>query len=241
MCGRATLVTDIEEIAEIFGADPHVIDAAGPPPAGTPALGAPRYNVAPGQPVLVVRLASADQRELALVKGGLVPRWAREAKMGNKFVQARAETVETSGAYRDAFKSRRCLFVVDGFYEWSTSGTGKKATRVPHHVHRSDGKPFAIAAVWDRWRTPEGARLESCAVVTTEARGALHGLHDRMPLVLGEREQARWLAGAEDAHAIVAAAPEIVAPRADELVAVPVSTWVNDVKHEDARCIEPLA
>src|SRR5690349_1247660 len=115
MCGRATLITGVEEIAEIFGASGAVVDAAGPAPPGTPPLGAPRFNMAPGQPVLVVRPREepgdpSPTRELARVKWGLVPRWAKDAKIGHRFVQARVETVETSGAYRDAFRSRRCLF-----------------------------------------------------------------------------------------------------------------------------------
>lgn len=228
MCGRATLITGVEEIAEIFGVEPIP-------------LGPPRFNVAPGQDLAVVRPSSssspASSRELALVRWGLVPWWSKDGKMSGKTIQARGETVARAPAFRDAFKSRRCLVVVDGFYEWS--GTGK--ARQPHHITLGGGGPFAIAGVWDSWKSPDGVRLETCAVVTTAARGAIQRLHDRMPLVLEGEERDRWLSPSpEEASALVtdAGAREAMATR---LVVVPVSTWVNDVRHEDPRCIEPAA
>ena len=134
-------------------------------------------------------------------------------------------------AFRDAFKSRRCLVVVDGFYEWS--GTGK--SRQPHYIHLAGTGPFAIAAVWDSWKSPEGALLETCAVVTTASRGPVAQLHDRMPLVLGPEARERWLtASPEEARDVVREA------EAERFLVVPVSTWVNDVKHDDSRCLEPF-
>ena len=243
MCGRAILVTSVTEIAEIFDVTP--ID-----------IGPPRFNLAPGQPALVVRNKKKTQqqqqeeegipgRELALVRWGLVPRWADSTKIGSRLVQARAETVATAAAYRSAFRWRRCLFVADGFYEWKTlpSVGPKKGTksnvRIPHRLRRIDGAPFAIAALWDRWKSKDGEVLDSCAVVTTEARGVVASIHDRMPLVLDDSTQARWLRGdEEDAKALVADAPSIAAIGGFDAVAV--STWVNDVKHDDPRCLEPI-
>lgn len=237
MCGRAILVTSVTEIAEIFDVAP--ID-----------IGPPRFNLAPGQPALVVRNQKKTEegalpgRELALLKWGLVPRWADSTKIGSRLVQARAETVATTPAYRSAFKWRRCLFVADGFYEWKTlaappsAGTKKGKVRIPHRLRRMDSAPFAIAALWDRWKSKEGEVLDTCAVVTTEARGVVASIHDRMPLVLDTGAQARWLRGdEEDARALVADAPTIAA--IGDFDAVPVSTWVNDVKHDDPRCLEP--
>lgn len=241
MCGRATLVTGVEEIAEIFGVVPIPIGPA-------------RFNMSPGQDVPVVRPAppsstgAADggadagteaggARELSMVRWGLVPWWSKDGKMSGKTIQARGETVARAPAFRDAFKNRRCLVVVDGFYEWS--GTGK--ARQPHHVTLPGGRPFAIAGVWESWKSPTGTRLETCAVVTTAARGPVERLHDRMPLVLTEEERDRWLSPSpDDARAVLADAGSHEAV-AERFVVVPVSTWVNDVRHDDARCIAPVS
>lgn len=224
MCGRATLTCDVEEIAEVFGVSPIPV-------------GPPRFNIAPGQDVAVIRNArpsSTSQggggRELALVRWGLVPWWAKDTKVSGKTLQARAETVEKAPAFRDAFAKNRCLFVVDGFYEWS----GKGKARQPHHVRLASGSPFAIAAIWDSWNGPDGARLETCAVVTTSSRGPIERLHDRMPLVLDADARDRWLStSTADARAALDSAASL------ELVVIPVSTWVNDVRHDEPRCLEP--
>ena len=239
MCGRATLVTGVEEVAEIFGVVPVPI-------------GPPRFNMSPGQDVPVVRPApppsglagpsegpadASGARELAMVRWGLVPWWSKDGKMSGKTIQARGETVARAPAFRDAFKSRRCLVVVDGFYEWS--GTGK--ARRPHHITLPDGRPFAIAGVWESWKSPAGARLETCAVVTTAARGPVVPLHDRMPLVLTDEERDRWLSPSpDDARAVLADAGAHQAV-AERFVVVPVSTWVNDVRHDDERCVAPAS
>lgn len=154
--------------------------------------------------------------------------------MGGKTIQARGETLARAPAFRDAFKARRCLVVVDGFYEWS--GTGKD--RQPHHVRLAEGGPFAIAGVWDSWKSPTGTRLETCAVVTTASRGPIRRLHDRMPLVLDGDERDRWLtASPEDAGTLVGDTRAREA-RAERFVVRPVSTWVNDFRHDDPRCLE---
>ncbi len=219
MCGRAILTSPVEDIAEIFGVEPIPIAT-------------PRFNVAPTQDLAIVRQEPERPRELALVRWGLVPWWSKDPKIGNRFIQARGETVATAPAYRNAFKSHRCLVVVDGFYEWS----GTKKERKPHLVRLAEGGPFAIAGLWESWKKPDGTRLETCAVVTTAARGPLDAVHDRMPLVLDAEARERWLtASPEDARGLLGE------PSPLELVVVPVSSWVNDVRHEDARCIEPAA
>lgn len=157
--------------------------------------------------------------------------------MSGKTIQARGETVARAPAFRDAFKSRRCLVVVDGFYEWS--GTGK--ARQPHRITLPGGHPFAIAGVWESWKSADGSRLESCAVVTTTARGRIEPLHDRMPLVLEGEERDRWLgASPEEASAVIADASAHAAV-AGRFLVVPVSTWVNDVRHDDEACFAPPA
>jgi putative SOS response-associated peptidase YedK len=183
-------------------------------------------------------------RELALLKWGLVPRWAKDddqKKLGSKFVQARAETVQKAPAYRDAFRGRRCLVVIDGFYEWKADPANAKK-RLPHYLRLHSGRPFAIAGLWDRTRNAKGEVLETCAVVTTNAEGKIKDLHDRMPLVLAPDAYGAWLSGsAEDAQALLAGGAATQAARAAELDVIPVSTWVNDVRHDDPRCIEPFS
>ncbi len=226
MCGRAILVSSVEDIAEMFAIPlPSVAALASPP----------RFNVAPGQDLVVVRDAPSSSvggagRELARLRWGLVPWWSKDTKIAGRCIQARAETVAKAPAFRDAFQSRRCLAIVDGFYEWS--GTGK--SRQPHYVHLPRSGPFAIAAVWDSWKSPDGTRLETVAVVTTAARGPVAKLHDRMPLVLDAEARELWLTAPPDEARRLVSLGE-----AERFVVVPVSTWVNDVKHDDPRCLEP--
>ncbi len=237
VCGRATLTSPAEDIARVFDAAP--LD-----------LGPPRYNLAPSQPMLTVRGGATEGgtggRTLAIARWGLIPWWAKpeEAKkIASRCVQARSETVQRTRAFRDAFQRRRCLVVVDGFFEWRT----ESGVRLPHHACRPDRAPFAIAALWDAWTPPAlpsggppPVPVESCAVLTMRAGGPIRAIHDRMPLVLAPDEWETWLAGSTDDAAQLLAQPEADAERrAAELVVVPVSTWVNDVRHDDPRCLAP--
>lgn len=219
MCGRAILTVDPEDIAKIFDVDPI-------------RLGPPRFNVAPTQDMAVIRPAREEggKNELSLVRWGLVPWWSKDPKIGNRFIQARAETVPTAAAYRGSFKSKRCLVVVDGFYEWS----GAKKDRKAYAIRLPDAEPFAIAGLWDSWKSPEGKRLETCCVITTSSRGELAAVHDRMPLVLDREARGRWLTASPDEARSLLDAPSPL-----PLVVIPVSSWVNDVRHEDEHCLDP--
>lgn len=241
MCGRATLTLPVEEVAEILGVSP---DVKGVPVPGPP----PRFNVAPTQSMLVLRRprgARGDAaRELAWARWGLVPFWAKDLKVGARFLQARAETVDTSSAFKRPFAEHRCALIVDGFYEWShprDEAAKKKAVKVPHLVRPAEGGVMALAGVWERWKGPGGEPVESCAVITTAAGPRIATLHDRMPLVLRPHELATWLDGStEEAAAIVhEAGTSTLGARDERLVLTPVSTWVNDVRHDDAACIAP--
>ena len=266
MCGRATLSSPAEDVARLFDVEPIDIGAARFNIAPTqpiltvravPAIrsGTSARKTSPaeaGEASDEERGAddhdpsrgTAVARELAIVRWGLIPWWAKpdEAKkIASKCIQARVETAPRSPAFRDAFKRQRCLVVVDGFFEWKTLDDGR---RVPHHIRKSQHGPFAIAAVWDSWRPPvaedaspdakKPERIESCAVLTTRAAGPMRNLHDRMPLVLSPDEWSAWLGGAP-----AEAARLLEQDRG--LVAVPVSRWVNDVRHEGPRCIEPVS
>jgi putative SOS response-associated peptidase YedK len=198
-------------------------------------IGPPRYNLAPTQPILTVRLNREEGRELALMRWGLIPWWAKpdEAKkVGAKCIQARAETVRKAPAFRDAFKRHRCLVVVDGFFEWSGEA------RVPFLARREGGLPFAIAGLWDKWDGASGEpgnRVESATVLTTRASGPIRAIHDRMPVILEKDEWQTWLTASDDQAAQLLAQPRT----SERLVTVQVSKWVNDAKHDDPQCLAP--
>jgi putative SOS response-associated peptidase YedK len=227
MCGRTALTASPDDLREAFGLDelPR-IDA--------------HYNVPPSRPVGVVRIVrGSSRRTLEALRWGLVPTWAKDAKIGNKLALARAETVATTGAFREAFRLRRCLVAVDGFYEWRRDpGQAPKAAGSPFFVRRPDGRPFALAGLWSRWVSPDGEVIESCAIVTQAARPPLEAIHDRMPIVLPPDVWDRWLDPAlTDPGAL---APLLVPSEPDlALVAYAVSSRVNDPRNDDPSCLEP--
>lgn len=224
MCGRYTITSPGQVIAETFG-------VAGPVEL------APRYNVCPGQDVPVVRTRhGADDRELDLLRWGLVPWFVKEPGPAARMINARAETAATSPAFREALQRRRCLLPADGFYEWQAA-SGKRGPKQPFHVRRADGRPMALAGLWERWKGKDGTRIESCTVLTTSPNELLASIHDRMPVVLPPDAWSLWLDRAvQDAARVL---PLLVPAPADDMVAAPVSSWVNDPKHDDAQCLAP--
>jgi putative SOS response-associated peptidase YedK len=219
MCGRYELSSHPEVIALAFGL-PSV-----------PQLRA-RYNIAPTQQVPIVRTNRDGARELVEVRWGLVPRWARDPSIGARMINARAETVATNGAFRFPYAHHRCLVPVNGFYEWRKSAAGK----IPHHVGMRDHRPFALAGLYERWRSGEGEIIDSVAIVTREATGAVRSLHDRMPVIVAEADYARWLD-----RAIEDVGDLLDSPSREALVIHPVATRVNSVANDDASLIEPVA
>jgi putative SOS response-associated peptidase YedK len=212
MCGRTALTATPEDLRAAFGL------------SEMPELG-PRYNIVPSQPIAVIRTPG----KLELLRWGLVPFWAHDAKMGHKLALARAESVLTTPAFREAIRKRRCLVVVSGFYEWQRAG---QKTATPFFVRHSDQPLFALAGVWDRWVSKDGEVVESCAVLTRSARPPLDSIHNRMPVVLQRDVWARWFEG--DAIRDLAS---LLEPRDSRLVAFSVSSYVNDPKHDDPRCL----
>jgi putative SOS response-associated peptidase YedK len=189
--------------------------------------------VPPSQPVAVVRvMRDKPGRHMELLQWGLVPFWAQDPKIGHKQSLARIETVTTAPAFREAIRKRRCLVVVDGFYEWKHEG--KKASQ-PFLLRRPDGAPFALAGVWEKWVSKDGEVLESCAIITQPARPPVDAIHDRMPLVLERDAWDRWL------DREITDPSQMLAPQSPELVATAVSRHVNDPKHDDPACFEPPA
>ncbi|MEW6337912.1 MAG: SOS response-associated peptidase [Acidobacteriota bacterium] len=220
MCGRFTMVTPGQIIAEAFGL------------GDVPEL-APRYNIAPSQQVAVVRDAARAGRELGLLRWGLIPPWAKDRSFGVRMINARAETVMEKPAFRAAFRARRCLIVADGFYEWQKLGDRKR----PHHIRMADGRPFGFAGLWESWTGADGQTVESCAIVTTTPNEVLAPIHDRMPAIVEPESYAAWLDPTQRDAAVLAG---ILRPyAAGAMVATPVSLVVNNPANDAPECIWP--
>jgi putative SOS response-associated peptidase YedK len=224
MCGRYTLTSPGEVVAETFELDL------------VPSL-SPRYNLAPTQEAAVVRVvAPGAPRTLDRLRWGLIPGWAKDPTIGNRMINARAETVAEKPAYRDSFKRHRCLVVADGFYEWKRVGKAKQ----PHLIRRRDLRPFGFAGLWSSWRGAEpGPPVETFTILTTEPNALMRELHDRMPVILDRRDYAAWL---DPANRDTPGLAALLAPAPEEgWEALPVSTVVNSPANDTPACIQPLA
>ncbi len=221
MCGRYSLTTPMEAVGRLFQV------------AERPNL-KPRYNIAPSQDAPVVRAGEAGGRVLEPMRWGLIPSWAKEAKVGYRMINARAETVAQMPAFRGAYRQRRCLVPADGFYEWRKLGKVKQ----PYRITLADGGPFAFAGLRERWRGPDGRAVSSFTIITTEANRPLRPIHDRMPVILDPADYDAWLdtAGVAPEEAV-----RSLRPYPDEaLAAVPIGTRINSPRNDDAACIVSL-
>lgn len=220
MCGRYTLTTPTALLAEYFGIAP------------LPGLRA-RYNIAPTQPVAVLR--GDPQRHWAEVRWGLIPPWAKDPAIGNRMINARGETVADKPAFRTPFAQRRCLIAADGFYEWQRLDNGRKQ---PFYLRRYDGSPFAFAGLWERWHDrPGNTTIESCALITTTPNELVRPIHDRMPAIVPSNRFDVWL----DPDASREQLQRLLVPYTETAMqARPVSAWVNKPAHDDPRCIDAL-
>lgn len=192
---------------------------------------APRYNIAPSQEVPVVRRRAGGDgaaRELAMLRWGLIPFWARDERIGYKLINARAETVAEKPSFRAAFRARRCLVVADGFYEWRKLPEGGKQ---PYRITPSGGGLMAFAGLWERWDKGD-APVESCTIVTTTAAPGIAHIHGRMPVILPVEAHQSWL---------VEGGTDLLLPYAGPLQADAVSTHVNRPANDDPACIAPLS
>lgn len=222
MCGRVTVHSPAEELARQFGLS--LVLAA---------LERPRYNAPPTAELPVV--ANTGRRELDLYRWGLVPSWAKDVSIGNRLSNARADTLAEKPSFRTALKRRRCAVLIDGFYEWRRQGKEK----IPFLFRRRDGRPLALAGLWEEWRAPgEPELLRTCTIVTTEANALMAPIHDRMPVILSPAGFDAWLTpkpveAAEVAHLLVPA-PE------DVLDSYEVDKVVNNARNDVPACIEPV-
>jgi len=222
MCGRFTLFEPDKILSREFGV------------SGFPTL-SPRYNIAPSQPVATVRAAPAGSgREVALLRWGLIPSWSKDPAIGNRLINARAETVREKPSFRNAFRRHRCLIPASGFYEWQRQERAKQ----PYFVRMRNERVFAFAGLWDRWESPDEGAIETCTILTISANAVLAPIHDRMPVIVPTMEYDRWLdPSLKDPDSL---APLLVPFPPEEMLAFPVSPRVNTPSTDDEGCIAPL-
>ena len=223
MCGRFTQTASPEAITKQFHLD-------------EPTLFKPRYNIAPSQQVAAIRLnPDAAKRECVMLRWGLIPSWAKDAKIGNQCINAKAETVAEKPSFRSAFKKRRCLVIADGFYEWRLQGKQKQ----PMWIGLKSKRPFAFAGLWEHWTPAEGAPIETCTIITTEPNALMQTIHNRMPVILTPHDYDLWL---DPTMQHVETVKPLLRPFTDdELVAYSVSTLVNNPRHDTPQCLEPVS
>jgi putative SOS response-associated peptidase YedK len=221
MCGRLTVTTPTEQLARAIGLT-----------TVRSGLSRPRYNLAPTQDVPAV--VNDGQRALELLRWGLVPVWAKDLAIGNKLINARSETAAEKPSFRTALKKRRCLVVVDGFYEWRQTAQPK----LPFLIRRRDGRPLTLAGLWEEWTSREtGEVVRSCTLLTTGPNGLMAPLHDRMPVLLEPETHALWLSSEPQEPAVLQ--PLLVPCRDDVLELRPVSRLVNSPRNDVPECLLP--
>jgi len=221
MCGRFTLTINPAEAQEVFNQFTF------------PQKFAPRFNIAPTQPVLAI--PNDDQNTADFFVWGLIPMWAKDSTIGNRLINARGETLEEKPAFRGSLKYKRCLILADGFYEWK-SAPGQK-TKTPFFIHMKDRKPFAFAGLWDSWTSPDGSQVKSCTIITTAPNELMNIIHNRMPVILPPRDYARWLDPSPQTPDQLK--PLIKPFPADMMNAYPVSTMVNTPANDAPELVLP--
>jgi putative SOS response-associated peptidase YedK len=221
MCGRFTLKASAKNLADLFQLT-------------VVAEIAPRYNIPPSAQVLAVReRPETSRRELVCLRWGLIPSWADDPATG--LINARSESAAEKSAFREAFRRRRCLVPADGFYEWKKTDS----TKEPYYICLADGRPFAFAGLWESWLDRVGKPIESCAILTTNANEVVRPLHDRMPVILDERDYGSWLDPHQDKPE---ALQTLMRPYSgSDLIAYQVSRLVNSPKNDTPACLERAA
>jgi len=209
MCGRFAFYSPGEATAALFGVD-------------TPEAVEPRYNIAPTQFVAAIRRDGEENNEQVMLRWGLVPSWAKDPSIGNRMINARAETVAEKPSFRTAYRKRRCLILADGFYEWHT----ENGLKIPYFISLASGSPFAFAALWEPWKSNDSDEsLQTTTIVTTAANDFLSRIHQRMPVVLEPENAGRWLDGDVDLL-------DEVTAKAPDFQAWPVDRRVNNARNE---------
>jgi putative SOS response-associated peptidase YedK len=221
MCGRYNMITDAHVLIDLLAIDQLLVE---------PDQLQPRYNIAPGQDVAIVR-STPQGRTLSMARWGLVPHWSEAATVKYSTINARAETVAEKPTYRDAFKRKRCLIPATGFYEWRQAD-GQKT---PYHIRLPDRDVFAFAGLWDHWERG-GKGFDSCSIIVTAANNAMQPIHERMPVILEASFYNVWLNPTHEHRAQLQA---LLVPYRGKLTVHPVSCRVNNPQNDDPACIEP--
>ena len=221
MCGRFTLTIDPAELARAFSG------------FSFPEPFAPRFNIAPTQPILGIPNDGKNKADFFV--WGLIPSWAKDPSIGSKLINARAETLAEKPSFRGGFKYKRCLILADGFYEWKTVQGSK--TKIPHYIFLKDHQPFAFAGLWDEWHAPDGGSVRSATIITTEPNELMATLHKRMPVILNPRDYAQWLDPAPQTPDKLVS---LLKPfPADEMSAYAVNTYLNSPANDRAELVVP--
>jgi putative SOS response-associated peptidase YedK len=222
MCGRFTLTLDPGELQELLNLGPfvHIVQ--------------PRYNIAPSQPVPIVR--DPEKRAVELYQWGLVPFWADDPKIGYRMINARSETAHEKPSFRAAFKYRRCLILADGFFEWKAGEKGSSKT--PYLFKLKNDHPFTFAGLYENWQSPDGGELNTCTILTCQPNELVEDYHNRMPVILGENQRWAWL----EADAPQKALSDLLVPfPADEMKCFAVSTAVNSPNNDRPDILAPAS
>lgn len=223
MCGRYTITVSLEELMLLYSIDAIAAD-----------FYLPRYNVAPTQLVPAV-VHDGRRNRLGLLRWGLIPPWADDEKIGAKMINARAETLKERPAYREAYRRKRCLVPADGFYEWKALPEGGKR---PYRIVLRSGEPFSMAAIYETWQAPDGRKIGSCSIVTTEPNELMAGIHNRMPVILKRNDEAMWLN--RDITSTDRLDELLVPYPADEMRAYAVDKRVGNAAFDDADCLREV-
>jgi putative SOS response-associated peptidase YedK len=217
MCGRYSFILEDEMIRERFGVTVRS------------AIYKARYNCAPTQKLAVISNENPDV--LSLYRWGLIPFWAKDPAIGNKLINAKSETILEKPSFKNAFKSKRCLVLSDGFYEWK-----KEGLKTPYRITRRDGVAFAMAGIWDRWTDQNGEEIHSFAILTTTPNSLMAKIHDRMPVILDRKTEKRWIENVPQEELL-----EMMKPcDASSLLAYPVSSLVNSPRNDSPEILTPV-
>ncbi len=222
MCGRFALTLDPADLQNAF------------PEFTFPAQSAPRYNIAPSQPILALPNDGTNKADFFV--WGLIPSWAKDPAIGSRLINARAETLAEKPAFRSAYKYHRCLIFADGFFEWQAVSGSK--SKIPHFIRLKSGAPFAFAGLWEHWQPADGSEVRSAAIITAEPNELMAFIHNRMPVILPPNSYSQWLDPAPQSPTRLQSL--LVPYPAGEMEAYPVSTLVNSPGNDRAECILPL-
>ncbi len=219
MCGRFTLTATEDELLDLLAE------------LETSQLSDPRYNIAPSQPIAAV--LNDGKRRITAIRWGLIPSWAKDSAIGNRMINARAETIAEKPSFQKSFQTRRCLIPANGFYEWKRDSSGK--SKVPFYIRMKSARPFFLAGLWDVWNDPDGQPITSGTIITTAPNELVSPIHDRMPVILAPESYELWLAEGGQRPEELAACLKPYPAGQMEIFAV--STWVNNPRNDDSRCI----